>query len=137
MKQKPGWVLPDLKEAQKRTTNTIDRIDTFTIPEVARMMGRGKTYFISTYGCQANERDGETLAGIFEMMGYTPANDIEDADVILLNTCVIRENAEEKVFGKVGYVKNLKKKIPNLIFGLCGCMAQEEVVIKRLSLIHS
>ena len=47
MKQKPGWVLPDLKEAQKRTANTIDRIDTFTIPEVARMMGRGKTYFIS------------------------------------------------------------------------------------------
>ena len=49
MKQKPGWVLPDLKEAQKRTTNTIDRIDTFTIPEVARMMGRGKKYFISTF----------------------------------------------------------------------------------------
>ena len=132
MKQKPGWVLPDLKEAQKRTTNTIDRIDTFTIPEAARMMGRGKTYFISTYGCQANERDGETLAGIFEMMGYTPAKEIEDADVILLNTCAIRENAEEKVFGKVGYVKNLKKKNPNLIFGLCGCMAQEEVVIKRI-----
>ena len=54
MKQKPGWVLPDLKEAQKRTTNTIDRIDTFNIPEAARMMGRGKKYFISTYGCQAN-----------------------------------------------------------------------------------
>ena len=57
MKQKPGWVLPDLKEAQKRTTNTIDRIDTFNIPEAARMMGRGKKYFISTYGCKANERD--------------------------------------------------------------------------------
>ena len=95
-------------------------------------VGKGKTYYIHTYGCQANERDGETLAGIFEMMGYTPAKEIEDADVILLNTCAIRENAEEKVFGKVGYVKNLKKKNPNLIFGLCGCMAQEEVVIKRI-----
>ncbi len=73
-------------------------------------VGKGKTYYIHTYGCQANERDGETLAGIFEMMGYTVAKEIEEADVILLNTCAIRENAEEKVFGKVGYVKNLKKK---------------------------
>ena len=95
-------------------------------------IGKGKTYYIHTYGCQANERDGETLAGIFEMMGYIAAKEIEEADVILLNTCAIRENAEEKVFGKVGYVKNLKKKNPNLIFGLCGCMAQEEVVIKRI-----
>ena len=82
MKQKPGWVLPDLKEAQKRTTNTIDRIDTFTIPEAARMMGRGKTYFISTYGCQANERDSETLAGILDELGFTPNETAEGSDVI-------------------------------------------------------
>ena len=124
---------PNLKEAQKRSRKQVDHLkDAFEIPSDMVSVGKGKTYYIHTYGCQANERDGETLAGIFEMMGYTVAKDIEEADVILLNTCAIRENAEEKVFGKVGYVKNLKKKKPNLIFGLCGCMAQEEVVIKRI-----
>ena len=98
MKQKPGWVLPDLKEAQKRTTNTIDRIDTFNIPEDARMMGRGKKYFISTYGCQANERDSETLAGILDELGFTPNETAEGSDVIIINTCAIRQNAEEKAF---------------------------------------
>ena len=90
MKQKPGWVLPDLKEAQKRTTKTIDRIDTFTIPEAARMMGRGKTYFISTYGCQANERDSETIAGILDELGFTPNETPENSDVIIINTCAIQ-----------------------------------------------
>lgn len=124
---------PNLKEAQKRSRKQVDHLkDAFEIPNDMVSVGKGKTYYIHTYGCQANERDGETLAGIFEMMGYTAAKEIEEADVILLNTCAIRENAEEKVFGKVGYVKNLKKKKPNLIFGLCGCMAQEEVVIKRI-----
>mgnify|MGYP000170093114 CR=1 FL=1 len=124
---------PNLKEAQKRSRKQVDHLkDAFEIPSDMVSVGKGKTYYIHTYGCQANERDGETLAGIFEMMGYTAAKEIEEADVILLNTCAIRENAEEKVFGKVGYVKNLKKKNPNLIFGLCGCMAQEEVVIKRI-----
>ena len=124
---------PNLKEAQKRSRKQVDHLkDAFEIPSDMVSVGKGKTYYIHTYGCQANERDGETLAGIFEMMGYTVAKEIEEADVILLNTCAIRENAEEKVFGKVGYVKNLKKKKPNLIFGLCGCMAQEEVVIKRI-----
>jgi len=124
---------PNLKEAQKRSRKQVDHLkDAFEIPSDMVNVGKGKTYYIHTYGCQANERDGETLAGIFEMMGYTAAKEIEEADVILLNTCAIRENAEEKVFGKVGYVKNLKKKNPNLIFGLCGCMAQEEVVIKRI-----
>ena len=124
---------PNLKEAQKRSRKQVDHLkDAFEIPSDMVSIGKGKTYYIHTYGCQANERDGETLAGIFEMMGYTAAKEIEEADVILLNTCAIRENAEEKVFGKVGYVKNLKKKNPNLIFGLCGCMAQEEVVIKRI-----
>lgn len=65
-------------------------------------------------------------------MSYQPTTEIKEADVIVLNTCAIRENAEEKVFGKVGYVKNLKKTNPNLIFAMCGCMAQEEVVVNRI-----
>ena len=66
------------------------------------------------------------------MMGYTHTDEIKQADVVLLNTCAIRENAEEKVFGKIGYLKNIKKTRPNLIFGVCGCMAQEEVVVNKI-----
>ena len=132
MKQKPGWVLPDLKEAQKRTTNIIDRIDTFTIPEAARMMGRGKTYFISTYGCQANERDSETIAGILDELGFTPNETPENSDVIIINTCAIRQNAEEKVLGEIGNFKRLYRENKDLIIGVCGCMAQEEGLVETL-----
>ena len=132
MKQKPGWILPDLKEAQKRTTNTIDRIDTFTIPEAARMMGRGKTYFISTYGCQANERDSETIAGILDELGFTPNETPENSDVIIINTCAIRQNAEEKVLGEIGNFKRLYRENKDLIIGVCGCMAQEEGLVETL-----
>lgn len=132
MKQKPGWVLPDLKEAQKRTTKTIDRIDTFTIPEAARMMGRGKTYFISTYGCQANERDSETIAGILDELGFTPNETPENSDVIIINTCAIRQNAEEKVLGEIGNFKRLYRENKDLIIGVCGCMAQEEGLVETL-----
>lgn len=132
MKQKPGWVLPDLKEAQKRTTNTIDRIDTFTIPEAARMMGRGKTYFISTCGCQANERDSETIAGILDELGFTPNETPENSDVIIINTCAIRQNAEEKVLGEIGNFKRLYRENKDLIIGVCGCMAQEEGLVETL-----
>ncbi len=124
---------PNLQEAKKRSHQQVDHLDdVFEIPADMVNVGRGKKYYIHTYGCQANERDSETLAGILEMLGYDQSDDIKEADVILLNTCAIRENAEEKVFGKVGYVKNLKKNNPDLIFGLCGCMAQEEVVIQRI-----
>ena len=133
MKQKPGWVLPDLKEAQKRTTNTIDRIDTFTIPEAARMMGRGKKYFISTYGCQANERDSETLAGILDELGFVPNETAEGSDVIIINTCAIRQNAEEKVLGEIGNFKRLYRENKDLVIGVCGCMVQQENVFDRLS----
>ena len=127
---------PNLQEAKKRSKNQVDHIhDAFEIPADMVNIGKGKKYYIHTYGCQANEIDSETLAGIFELLGYTVCDEIKDADVILLNTCAIRENAEEKVFGKVGYVKNLKKSKPDLIFGLCGCMAQEEIVIKKITAI--
>ena len=132
MKQKPGWVLPDLKEAQKRTTNTIDRIDTFNIPEDARMMGRGKKYFISTYGCQANERDSETLAGILDELGFAPNETAEGSDVIIINTCAIRQNAEEKVLGEIGNFKRLYRENKDLVIGVCGCMAQEEGLVETL-----
>src|SRR5690606_20012791 len=87
---------------------------------------------IITYGCQMNEHDSEILAGQLQLMGYVPTQRYEDADLILLNTCAIRETAEEKVYGTIGWLKSLKAVRPEVILGLCGCMAQEEVTVRRI-----
>jgi len=124
---------PSLKAAQHRGQDEIHHLhDVYEVPADMVGIGKGQKYFIQTYGCQANERDSETLAGILESLGYEPTEEIKDAQVVLLNTCAIRENAEEKVFGKIGYLKNVKRTHPNIIFGICGCMAQEEVVVKKI-----
>ena len=99
---------PSLNEAKRRSRDEVGRYDdAYHVPGDMVKVGLGKKYYIQTYGCQANERDSETLSGILESMSYQPTTEIKEADVIVLNTCAIRENAEEKVFGKVGYVKNL------------------------------
>ncbi|OUQ29341.1 tRNA (N6-isopentenyl adenosine(37)-C2)-methylthiotransferase MiaB [Massilimicrobiota sp. An134] len=124
---------PSLKDAKHRGKDEIHHIkDAYEIPADMVGIGKGQKYFIQTYGCQANERDSETLAGILESLGYSATDEIKDAQVVLLNTCAIRENAEEKVFGKIGYLKKVKRTNPNIIFGICGCMAQEEVVVNKI-----
>ncbi|MDI3256313.1 MAG: tRNA (N6-isopentenyl adenosine(37)-C2)-methylthiotransferase MiaB [Kyrpidia sp.] len=95
-----------------------------SVPEV----GRGKRFLIKTYGCQMNEHDSEIMAGMLREMGYRPAGSVDEADLILFNTCAVRENAEDKVFGEIGRLKPLKRRHPELLLGLCGCMAQEEKV---------
>ena len=125
---------PDLSMAKQRGKATAQVLkDVFEIPASMQNVGHGKTYLIRTYGCQANERDSETLRGILEGMGYVQNEIMEAADLILLNTCAIRENAEQKVFGKVGNLKRLKKENPDLIIGICGCMAQEESVVEAIT----
>ena len=79
-----------------------------------------------------NEHDTEVMAGIFMALGYEATNSVDDANVILLNTCAIRENAENKVFGELGHLKALKLEKPDLLLGVCGCMSQEESVVKRI-----
>jgi tRNA-2-methylthio-N6-dimethylallyladenosine synthase len=86
-------------------------------------------YYIITYGCQMNVHDSEKMAGMLEEMGYHQTDDINYADIILLNTCIIRENAELKVFGKLGELKKLKRKNKNLIIGIGGCMMQVKEVV--------
>lgn len=83
-------------------------------------------YFIVTYGCQMNVHESEKLAAICEKMGYTLADKRENADLIVFNTCAIREGAEDRVFGNVGALKKLKKQNPNLIVAVCGCMTQKQ-----------
>jgi len=106
---------------------------TYEFPEHLRDLMAGKKMFIKTYGCQMNEHDSEMMAGLLRAMGYESVAEQDEADIILLNTCAIRENAEAKVFGEIGRLKPMKVRNPELIVGLCGCMAQEEAVRERLS----
>jgi len=89
-------------------------------------------YYINTFGCQANERDSEIIAGLLHGEGYTPAEDEKDADVILYNTCCVREKAENKVFSQIGALKGLKANKPEVIIGICGCMVQQEKMPEKI-----
>lgn len=90
-----------------------------------------RKYFINTMGCKLNENDSEKLSGMLLEMGYTETNTPEDANIVIFNTCCIRENAEEKVFGKLGELKNIKEK-NNMIICFAGCMSQEEHVVEKI-----
>lgn len=132
MKIKDNWHLPDHKQAARRTKNAVEVVDEFDLDDSLLSLGRDKKYYISTYGCQANERDSETLSGILEAIGYEKADLASDADLILMNTCGIRENASNNVLGEVGSYKKLYKENPDLIIGVCGCMSQEEGFARTL-----
>lgn len=123
---------PDYKEGKRRGKEDIQVHSDFSISEDMSTFGAGKYYTIYTYGCQMNEHDTEVMRGLFEQMGYTATEDRTLSDVILLNTCAIRENAEDKVFGELGHLKTLKTEKPGLLLGVCGCMSQEESVVNRI-----
>lgn len=127
---------PNINKARKRFRDKIEVHYDFGIHEDMRGIGKGKKYLIRTYGCQMNEHDTEVMAGILTEMGYESTDDTNDADIILLNTCAIRENAANKVFGEIGHLKPLKLEKPDLILGVCGCMSQQETVVNRIMEKH-
>ena len=94
-------------------------------------LGRKLTFHVQTFGCQMNARDSEKLVGILEMIGYTEIED-EHADFVIYNTCTVRENANNKVYGRLGYLSNYKKKNPHMMIALCGCMMQEPEVVEKI-----
>ncbi len=125
------FVKPSIKDARKRKSKDTQIID-FSNAANLKGFGNGKTYKIETYGCQGNEADTETISGILEALEFTESDTLEHADIILLNTCAIRENAENRVFGELGRLKQFKRNNPNQILGVCGCMPQEEKVVNRI-----
>src|SRR5690625_1542998 len=127
---------PNINKARKRFRDKIEVHYDFNIPEDMRKVGEGKKFLIQTYGCQMNEHDTEVMAGILSEMGYQSTTETDDADIILLNTCAIRENAENRVFGEIGHLKSLKLEKPDLILGVCGCMSQQETVVNRIMKKH-
>ena len=88
--------------------------------------------YIHSFGCQQNVNDGEKIKGVLADVGFGLCDAPEQADLILFNTCAVREHAEQRVFGNVGALKSLKEKKPRLIIGLCGCMAQQPTVVDKL-----
>ena len=126
-------VKPSYLEAKKRSNNKVKILtDEYIMTNELSKIGIGKKYHVITYGCQANERDSETISAILEDMSFEKVDNMEDADLILLNTCAIRENAHNKVFGMLGRIKHLRESKPNIITCLCGCMAQEESVVNEI-----
>src|SRR5574344_1072046 len=89
-------------------------------------------YFITTFGCQMNVHESEKLAGMLEELGYSLSDNISNADVIVFNTCAIREGAEDRAIGNVGALKQMKKDNPNKIIAVCGCMTQQKEVSEKL-----
>ena len=125
--------LPNLKEAKKRSSKEVLTVtNAYIVENNLKEIGLNKTYYVKTYGCQMNEHDTENIKAILEDMSFSEVDEMETADLILLNTCAIRENAHNKVFGMIGRIKNLKERKPSIIVGLCGCMAQEEVVVNEI-----
>ncbi len=129
--------LPNLEKARIRTKEEVlIKTNDYIIKENLKELGLGKKYYVKTYGCQMNEHDSENIKAILEDMSFTEAFTMEEADLILLNTCAIRENAHNKVFGMAGRIKHLKEAKPNVIAGICGCMAQEEIVVNEILKKH-
>ena len=122
---------PSIKEARKRRGAEV-LINNFILEPKYINLGAGKKYMLKTYGCQGNLADSEKIAGILEMMGYVETNVEIDADFVLFNTCAIRENAEERVFGEIGRFEKFRKQKPDMIIGICGCMPQEERTINKI-----
>ena len=122
---------PDLKSARKRTKSEVEIKEYANIGNI-KDIGKDKKYIIQTHGCQANEADSEVLRGLLESQGFTPTEHLEDTDLVIINTCAIRENAENKVFGELGRLKSYKRINPNMIIAVAGCMPQEEAVVERI-----
>ncbi len=123
--------LPNLDAARKRTKEKVKILKNYKATKEQKLLGKGKKYFVKTYGCQMNEHDSENMAAILMDMNFTKTDNLEEADLIILNTCAIRENAHNKVFGLLGRIKHLKAT-KNIVVGFGGCMAQEEVIVDEI-----
>ena len=123
--------MPSLHDAKLRRNVVVETIH-YKMNDKYKDLGKGKLYYIYTYGCQGNEADSEVMAGILEGIGYNVATDPLEADLVLLNTCAIRENAEQRIWGVLGSLKGRKRENPDMIIGICGCMPQEENATKKI-----
>ncbi len=125
------YFAPSIKDARKRLNKNTNNIE-YNLDDNYIGIGNKRTYVVKTYGCQGNLADSEKISGIMDELGYKEVTEEAEADVIIFNTCAIRDNAEQRVFGELGRLKGLKKANPNLLIVLCGCMPQEEATVERV-----
>ena len=123
--------LPDFIEARTRDKREYKTIS-FNVDESVKNKYSGMKFHLKTYGCQMNEHDSENIKALLTLVGFEEVDDYEKADLVLLNTCSIRENAHNKAFGMLGRLKHLKEERPEILVGLCGCMAQEVSVVEEI-----
>ena len=124
---------PDmLKAASRKKSATVFMPATFDKKDQLEALVKGEKYYIHTYGCQANVRDEETMRGLLEDVGYKQTDKPEEASLIIINTCAVRENAEDKVYGEIGNLKHLRKKNKDLVLAICGCMVEQPEILKKL-----
>lgn len=124
---------PEAELERRRNVSFSFSYDDIKVPEALKEYAKGKKYFIHTYGCQANYRDEEIMAGLLEKAGFCKGNNENESDVVILNTCAVRENAEQKVFGKIGDLKAFKAANKNRVVAVCGCMVQQKHVIEHIN----
>ena len=102
------------------------------VSERTAILGRPVVSCVVTFGCQMNARDSEKLRGILETAGFIDTDDEDEADLVIYNTCTVRDNADQHVYGRLGHLNSVKRKKPGMIIGLCGCMMQEEHVVAKI-----
>lgn len=124
------------KQEIDRQKAFINELKSFTA-NFSMQNGRAPRANTETYGCQQNENDTERIRGILKEAGYEFCERAEDADLVVYNTCAVRENAEQKVFGRIGILKHIKESRPDMIIALCGCMVQQKHITKKIKKLHN
>ena len=117
--------------ARERQTYYIERCRE-QLDNIKASTGKSPTYYVTTFGCQMNARDSEKLMGILEQIGYTEAASEKDADFVIYNTCSVRENANQKLYGHLGSLKKQKEKRPDMLVAICGCMMQQADIVEYI-----
>ena len=125
------YFTPSISNARKRL-NKETNYQHFQMEDQYIGLGHNRTYLVKTYGCQGNLADSEKIAGIMDMLGYHEVFEEAQADVVIFNTCAIRDNAEKRVFGELGRIKGIKETNPDALIVVCGCMPQEEATVELI-----
>lgn len=124
-------MIENSNNARERQTYYIERCRE-QLDNIKASTGKSPTYYVTTFGCQMNARDSEKLMGILEQIGYTEAASEKDADFVIYNTCSVRENANQKLYGHLGSLKKQKEKRPDMLVAICGCMMQQADIVEYI-----